>query len=441
MPNDSHLDRLVLYLVDDDDSTRRELGRILGKHTSLDVLAFDTPSSALDHLESQPPELALIDIRLPEMDGLSLLEKIRERAPDIMAILMTGYGEAETARRARESGALDFVEKPLDLPYLLVALRQLEREARLRKNLRAGSVLFSKVIEMMPDGIVMTDQAGAVLFANSLGKALHDEGDADPGDRRSHEGHVYVLERNESGDRVLLHWIDLTTALERERIAAYKQMSRHLAHEIRNPLTPMRLWLQELQSLDAEDPNYRAFAEKAVGVLTGQIDRLLAVLDHFKTLGEQEGLELEAVEVLPVIRDVARALAPYAEQLDVRVSIPEEGAWVVLGEENSLYQCVFNAVRNALEAGRGSGGVVRVDVTTGEETVAVAVVDEAGGLPPEVAVAPFTPYLTTKAEGTGLGLLVCRDLAARMGARMELEDRPGEGVTVRLKLRAPSRGE
>ncbi len=437
MPKDSQLERLVLYLVDDDASTRRELTRILGKHTSLDIQAFDAPSSALDHLEGQPPELALIDIRLPGMDGLTLLEKIRERAPDVMAILMTGYGEAETARRARESGALDFVEKPLDLPYLLVALRQLEREARLRKNLRAGSVLFSKVIEMMPDGIVMTDQAGDVLFANSLGKALHEGGPADPGDRRPHGGRVYVLERNESGDRVLWHWIDLTSALERERIAAYKQMSRHLAHEIRNPLTPMRLWLQELQSLDAEDPNYRSFAEKAVGVLTGQIDRLLAVLDHFKTLGEQEGLDLEPVEVLPVIRDVARALAPYAEQLDVRVSVPEEGNWAVIGEENRQYQCVFIAVRNALEAARGSGGLVRVDVSAGEGTVTVAVIDEAGGLPPEVAVAPFTPYLTTKAEGTGLGLLVCRDLAVRMGAKMTLEDRPGEGVTVKLELRTP----
>ncbi len=434
------MEQLVLYLVDDDVATRKELTRILGKHTSLNVLCFETPSSALDRLETRPPELALIDLRLPEMDGLALLERIREGAPDVMAILMTGYGEAETARRARESGALDFVEKPLDLPYLLVALRQLEREARLRKNLRASSVLFSKVIEMMPDGIVMTDQAGSVLFANSLGKALHDEGTAEPGDRRRLEGRVYVLERNESGDRALWHWIDLTTALERERTAAYKQMSRHLAHEIRNPLTPMRLWLQELQSLDAEDPNYRSFAEKAVGVLTGQIDRLLAVLDHFKTLGEHEGLELEPVDVLPVIRDVARALAPYADQLNVRVSVPDEGAWSVLGEENSLYQCVFNAVRNALEAGRGSGGVVRVDVSAEPDTVTIEVIDEAGGLPPEVAVAPFTPYLTTKAEGTGLGLLVCRDLAARMGAKMELEDRPGVGVTVRLVLRTP-RGE
>jgi len=437
MTQDSQPEQLVLYLVDDDASTRAELVRILDRHTALKVVPFEAPSRVLDSLDREPPDLALIDLRLPQMDGLSLLEKIRDRAPDVMPILMTGYGEAETARRAREGGALDFVEKPLDLPYLLVVLRQLEREARLRKNLRAGGVLFSKVIEMMPDGIVMTDLAGQVLFANSLGKALYGEGEDEAGARRRYAGRVYVLERNESGDRALWHWIDLTAALERERIAAYKQMSRHLAHEIRNPLTPMRLWLQELQSLNADDPNYRAFAGKAVAVLTGQIDRLLAVLDHFKTLGDEDGLELEPVEVLPVIRDVVRALAPYAEQLAMRVAMPEDGDLVAQGDENSLYQCVFNAVRNALEAGRNTGGVVRIEAEETPDNVAICIVDEAGGLPPEVAAAPFTPYLTTKAEGTGLGLLVCRDLAARMGAKLELEDRPGVGVTVRLVLKKP----
>lgn len=437
MPQDNQPDRSILYVVDDDASTRSELVRILGRHTSLKVLPFESPAAVLDTLDREPPDLALIDLRLPGMDGLTLLEKLRERVPDVMAILMTGYGEAETARKAREGGALDFVEKPLDLPYLLVALRQLERESRLRKNLMAGALLFSRVIEMMPDGIVMTDLAGQVLFANTLGRALYEEGTDEPGVRKPYQGRVYVLERNESGDRALWHWIDLTTALERERITAYKQMSRHLAHEIRNPLTPMRLWLQELQSLNADEPNYRAFAEKAVTVLTGQIDRLLAVLDHFKTLGDEDGLELEPVEVLPVIKDVVRALSPYAEQLSMRVEMSEEAAPVALGDESSLYQCVFNALRNAIEAGRNSGGVVRIETDETPDLVRISITDEAGGLPPEVAAAPFTPYLTTKAEGTGLGLLVCRDLAARMNAALELEDRPGEGVTVRLVLKKP----
>jgi two-component system C4-dicarboxylate transport sensor histidine kinase DctB len=66
------------------------------------------------------------------------------------------------------------------------------------------------------------------------------------------------------------------------------------------------------------------------------------------------------------------------------------------------------------------------------------VADGAGGLPPEVAAAPFTPYLTTKAGGTGLGLVLCRDLALRLGGRLELHNEPGRGLRAEVVLKAAS---
>ncbi len=245
-----------LYIVEDDDRTREELTRILSRYPEFDVMSFADAEGALLALHGAPPDMALLDLRLPKMDGLTLLDHLQEGAPDVMAIIMTGYGDAATPRRARERGAVDFVEKPLDLPYLLVSLRQQAREARLRKSLRVGADLFSRLVELLPDGIVMGDDTGRILFANTLGRTLWEAGFRETGTRATHEGRVYLLDRYAAGDRVLWHWMDLTQALEMERLAGYREMARLLAHEIRNPLTPMRLWLQELSAMDPLDPEY-----------------------------------------------------------------------------------------------------------------------------------------------------------------------------------------
>ena len=428
--------RARLFIVEDDERTRDELARILGRHGEFEIRAFAAPSEALAAATEGPPEMALLDLRLPEMDGLTLLERLRAQAPDLMAILMTGYGDAATPRRAREHGAVDFVEKPLDLPYLLVSLRQQAREALLRRSLRASAELFGKLVEMLPDGILMTDDQGLTLFANRTGRALWDAGFREPATRAVFEGRSFAVERTASGERVLWHWQDLTQALEMERLGGYREMARLLAHEVRNPLTPMRLWLQELAAMDPRDPDYPRSSKEAHRILLQQVDRMTALVERFRTLGQDLPLRLQSVDVGGVARELAEALNPFAEQGGVVLSweIPSEIA--VRGDNGALYQLLFNVVRNAVEASAGKRAPVTVRAIPNGSAVRFEVEDEGGGLPETVAAAPFTPYLTTKQGGTGLGLLVCRELALRMGGELVLENRPGHGVLARFTLPA-----
>jgi signal transduction histidine kinase len=433
---DGDQERARLFVVEDDERTREELARILGKHREFDVSTFARPSEALAAASHRPPEMALLDLRLPEMDGLALLERLREHSQDLMAIIMTGYGDAATPRQAREHGAVDFVEKPLDLPYLLVSLRQQAREALLRKGLRAGAELFGRMLELLPDGILVADTKGRILFANGQGRRLWEEGLRDPGTRVTHDGRVFILERTESGDRVLWHWQDLTQALEVERLAGYREMSRLLAHEVRNPLTPMRLWLQELTAMDAGDPDYANASREAQRVLLQQVDRMSALVERFRALGQDLPFAAVPVDAGKVAAELAQTMAPFAAQAGVEVVWEVPGGLVALGDDGALYHILFNLVRNAVEASAGGGRSVRVRGVAEGRILHLEVHDRGGGLPPEVAAAPFTPYLTTKEGGTGLGLLVCREMARRMGGELVLENRPGEGVTARVTLQA-----
>ncbi|MEW6757502.1 MAG: hybrid sensor histidine kinase/response regulator [Acidobacteriota bacterium] len=429
-------DRLVLYVVDDERATLEELSRILRRQEDFEVVPSASPEEALKEAGDRPPDLALLDLRLPGMSGLQLLERLLVSRPDLMAIVMTGYGEAETARRARETGALDFVEKPLDLSYLLVVLRQLAREYRLRRTLRTSADLFRRVLDLMPDGIVMTDAAGKMLFANTLGRALADAEGPEEGTRAQRDGRIYELQRHAAGQRVLLHWMDLTAALDRERLAAHKQMARFLAHEIRNPLTPMRLWLQELDALDPADPHFASTAAKAATVLRGQVDRLMELVNRFQTLGSDLPSRTGEVGLMALLHEAVTTLEPLAASRGVRIEIPRAPVRTVKADEASLYQILFNLLRNAVEAFSGASGTVRVEVEEEEGWTCIRVEDDAGGLPAEVAASPFTPYLSTKPGGTGLGLVLCRDLAQRLGGTLDLHNRPGRGLAVTLTLRS-----
>jgi signal transduction histidine kinase len=196
----------------------------------------------------------------------------------------------------------------------------------------------------------------------------------------------------------------------------------------------MRLWLQELEGTPPEEPKYPEMARQAVAVLLGQVERLMELVERFKTLGEALPLVLSRVEILPVAREVASALAPLAARKGALLDLPSEGTWAVKADEASLYQLLFNLVRNALESEIPEGGRVSLVVSGRGADVEIEVSDEGGGLPPGVAATPFTPYLTTKEGGSGLGLLICREMASRMGGRLELENREGKGVTARVFL-------
>ncbi len=424
---------LTLLVVEDDARTREELARILERRTDLRVVCAATPGEAL---ALPPPDLALLDIRLPGMGGLELLPRLKERSPDLLAIVMTGYGEASTAREAREHGAVDFLEKPLDLAYLLVTLRQQAREARLRRDLRHSSQLFRRVVEGLPDGLVLADVSERVLYGNTLGKALWESGARTSGGTVDHAGRTYLAERSASGDRVLWRYLDLTSALEEERLRNYRRMARLLAHEIHNPLTPMRLWLQELKAAAPGDPSREALVREATAVLLEQVERLAGLAGRFRDLAEDRPLALRPVAAGPAAASALQSLRPLAEQAGVFLAQEVAEGLAVEADEGALHQLLFNLVRNAVEAQAGRGGTGRLRGAPDGARVILEVVDAGGGLPPEVAAAPFTPYLTTKEGGTGLGLLVCRELARRMGGELELEDRPGRGVTARVRLRA-----
>ena len=169
-------------------------------------------------------------------------------------------------------------------------------------------------------------------------------------------------------------------------------------------------------------------------VVLSQVDRLSTLVARFRALGHDAPLETGPVDVARQMRSAADTLAPLARDLSVPVVVEAPQSLTALGDSPSLDQILFNLTRNAVEAQAGREGAVLLEAYGSDGGVEVRVSDRAGGFPAGAEASLFTPYLTTKPGGTGLGLLICRELLVRMGSSLNVENRPGEGVTFRFRL-------
>ena len=207
---------------------------------------------------------------------------------------------------------------------------------------------------------------------------------------------------------------------ESERFAALGRLAGGIAHELRNPLTAIRMAVET--ACDGPDDG-RAEA-KAVAV--HEIDRLDRTLRELLDFVRPREPKIERVDVDELFRDVAALLGPQCAHLRVELVVPDETGVVVSADKDRLKQAVINLVLNGAQA-QPRGGVVRLAA----RGTTVEVGDDGSGIPEDVKGTLFQPFVTTKAAGIGLGLAVVAQVANEHGASLEHETGP-DGTTFRL---------
>ncbi len=222
-----------------------------------------------------------------------------------------------------------------------------------------------------------------------------------------------------------------------ERVAAWQEVARRLAHEIKNPLTPIRMSLETLLAASqrgALDDRFKhLFTESARAVLE-EVDRLKRIVDEFSQFARLPRPQLAQVDLSEVVQAV---MALYAEHDGVGYAVTlEQGAFVSI-DRDQLTQVLVNLVKNAEEAMAGRKGTIHVRVKKGEG-VTLEVEDEGPGIPPELKARLFEPYVTSKPQGTGLGLAIALRICQEHGGRLEVADGARGGALFRVSLPAVS---
>lgn len=210
--------------------------------------------------------------------------------------------------------------------------------------------------------------------------------------------------------------------LEAERLRAFREVARRVAHEIKNPLTSMRIAIDQLRrTVGQSDPR----TDTAVQVIDAETDRLERLAREFADFGRMpEGPQSE-VDLVELLEELGRTGVPDG----VRVTITSNGGRrVLMGHYDPLRRAFANLLRNASEAMQGRGSI-DVAVTGDGTGLAVTIADHGPGIPEDQRQRVFEPYFTTKPDGTGLGLALVRQTLDAHRGTIALAETPGGGAT------------
>lgn len=361
----------LVLVVDDEYGPRESIAYTLS--SEFEVVTADRASEGIKRIQERPFSVVIMDIRMPEMDGIRALEAIRKIDTELSVVMLTGYGTLQTAQQSMVHGANQYLRKPPDIAELLEAVRHQasaaisrRHQARLNRQMEAmNSALKREITEKEP--------------------------------------HIWQAR----------------AAVE-------------LVHDLANPLTVMigysGLLVQEtkkLARLDGEN------GDKLLGyadVVSRAAEYCHHLAENWKQTSRQasEFTDLDLVALVQQVKEVI---------FFNNGAIQVEGLSTarVRGSQFELTRVLQNIFKNALEAGamRVTARFSEVD-----GAIRLDVVDDGAGMDEETAHRALKGGFTTKSHGTGLGLGICRHLLGAHGATLQIESQPGRGTTLHLAFPA-----
>ncbi len=237
-----------------------------------------------------------------------------------------------------------------------------------------------------------------------------------------------------------------------QRMGAWQDMARRLAHEIKNPLTPIQLAVQEIhRRYDDHDPAFRRLLDMTLEVVEDEVGTLRRLVSEFSGFARLPRASLVESDLAAFLRDQEQRLrlreeerapddelAPVFGVASVTFHVPE-GPCPAGVDRQMLGRAFVNLVRNAAQAIRGATDATRegrIDVTLARagDTWVLDVEDSGPGIPPAMRARVFEPYVTTKADGTGLGLAIVKKIIVEHGGDITVEESRSGGARIRIRL-------
>lgn len=363
-----------VLVVDDEYGPRESIAYTLGSAFSVETA--ERAAEALKKIKDQHFHVVVLDIRMPEMDGIRALEELRKIDPYVSVIILTGYGTLSTAQQAMVGGANQYMRKPPDVTELVDAVRSQAEAAQLRRH-----------------------QAKITSDAVALNGALKAE-------IESNQPQIWQA-----------------------------RASVELVHDLNNPLTVVigysSLMIEEAQKLALQNPELgKRMAEYAVVV-----EKAAEYCHHLSEnwrLASKKSTGLALLDLVGVATEVKQVI--FFANPAVQIKGPPE-AWI-LGSKYELMRVFQNLFKNSIEEGATK---VTADFRVEDGSVIVAISDDGPGMDEDRVRLVMHGGFTSKENGTGLGLSICRHLTSSHGGVFALESRLGAGTTVRLTFPAAAK--
>jgi len=218
---------------------------------------------------------------------------------------------------------------------------------------------------------------------------------------------------------------------ENEREMAWREMAKQIAHEIKNPLTPMKLSIQLLnRAWDAKSNNFDERIKKTSEILLEQIDNLAATATEFSNFAKISNSNSEPVNL---IERLDHCIELFSNEIDIKFikKYSTTNDLTVLFDKDKLNRVFINIIKNAIQSiPNNKPGVIEIDVTNdSNQKIIVTITDNGTGITPETQKRLFEPNFTTKSSGSGLGLAIVKNIIQGYNGKIWFETKEGEGTT------------
>ena len=284
--------------------------------------------------------------------------------------------------------------------------------------------------------------AGAlgILIANSISEPIVRIGQK-LGSTQLQDNEPLSWPRNDEIGRLVQSYNQMIIALDEsaerlaasERESAWREMAKQVAHEIKNPLTPMKLQLQQLLRLEKDDPERaREWSGRIANGIIEQIDglaRIATAFSHFARLPEAQLSQFD-------LREVLRSVAELHQHNGIHTSLAlPEAPCLVEADRDQIIRVLNNLIRNAQQAmEQTEQPSLELALKTCDNLYCVTISDNGSGIPPEVQARIFQPNFTTKSSGMGLGLAMCKNIVEQAGGTIKFDTVPHQGTTFTVSL-------
>ena len=370
------MEPIRVLLVDDEDDFRQTVAKRLTKR-GIDTRQASSGKDCLSALETDPVDVVVLDVKMPGMNGIETLHRIKKDHPRTEVIMLTGHATTQDGVDGIKTGAFDYLSKPIELEHLLGKIKQAHDK-------------------------IVRDQE----------------------------------KEQETAFRARMEQQMIAT----ERLASLGTLAAGVAHEINNPLAIIKEsagWMSSiLRKEEMIGIPRRADLELALGKIEKGVERVRRITLQLLESVKQTDSLLSEVDPAELAGETVDLIGKEAAAKDVRIFIEGESeirpVWT---DPYKLRQVLINLLTNGVYA-VGPGGAVTVSIRSIREGIAITVQDTGQGIPKENLSRIFEPFFSTKppGEGTGLGLFVTRSIIEKLGGDIAVRSELGKGAAFEIRL-------
>ncbi len=369
------MENINLLLVDDENQFRQTVAKRLMKRGA-NVRQASSGQECLDSMAKDPVDVVVLDMKMPGMDGIETLHRIKEKHPDTEVIMLTGHASTRDGVDGIKSGAFDYLSKPVELEHLISKIRQ-AFDKRIRKREKQKEQDFRAKMEQQ--------------------------------------------------------------MIATERLASLGTLAAGVAHEINNPLAIIKEsagWMKSILLKDelSHMPRKGDF-EMALGKIENGVERVRRITHQLLGSVKQTDSTISEVNLKELVEETVALHQKEAGDKGIEIFQTASGSGVIWTDPYKLRQVLINIINNAVHA-TDAGGKITATIEDFEDQVTLHITDTGRGIPREHLKKIFEPFFSTKppGEGTGLGLFVSCSIIDKLGGKIDVESRLGQGTRFSIRL-------